>query len=265
MRIEGAIFDLDGTLTDSMYIWNEAPKALVRKFGGKPPEDLARDIREMGRREASEYMVDTFCLPCTPEQVMEGVNALVTGEYRDRVPMKTGADTLLERLGALGVPCGIATASEAFQARDAMVRLGLWKHFLFAFSSLQNGPKTGPDLYRAAARSLGSAPERTVVFEDALHAARSAKRAGFLVAGVYDPSAEEDQEALRCLCDWQHWSGAEPGMERVRPGEEGQRSTVRDGRQTVPNTAKMGAAVRPPSRGAAQRSGCGPERRKGAQ
>ena len=162
----------------------------------------ARDIREMGRREASEYMVDTFCLPCTPKQVMEGVNALVTGEYRDRVPMKTGADTLLERLGALGVPCGIATASEAFQARDAMVRLGLWKHFLFAFSSLQYGPKTGPDLYRAAARSLGSAPERTVVFEDALHAARSAKRAGFLVAGVYDPSAEEDQEALRCLCDW---------------------------------------------------------------
>ena len=162
MRIEGAIFDLDGTLTDSMYIWNEAPKALVRKFGGEPPEDLARDIREMGRREASEYMVDTFCLPCTPKQVMEGVNALVTGEYRDRVPMKTGADTLLERLGALGVPCGIATASEAFQARDAMVRLGLWKHFLFAFSSLQYGPKTGPDLYRAAARSLGSAPERTL-------------------------------------------------------------------------------------------------------
>ena len=111
MRIEGAIFDLDGTLTDSMYIWNEAPKALVRKFGGEPPEDLARDIREMGRREASEYMVDTFCLPCTPEQVMEGVNALVTGEYRDRVPMKTGADTLLERLGALRVPCGIATPS----------------------------------------------------------------------------------------------------------------------------------------------------------
>ena len=171
-------------------------------LSNQDPEDLARDIREMGRREASEYMVDTFCLPCTPEQVMEGVNALVTGEYRDRVPMKTGADTLLERLGALGVPCGIATASEAFQARDAMVRLGLWKHFLFAFSSLQYGPKTGPDLYRAAARSLGSAPERTVVFEDALHAARSAKRAGFLVAGVYDPSAEEDQEALRCLCDW---------------------------------------------------------------
>lgn len=202
MRPEGAIFDLDGTLTDSMYIWDEAPRALVRRFGGRPPEDLARRIKEMGRREASEYMVKTFGLSCTADQVMEGVNDIVTVEYREKVPLKPGADALLTRLAELGVPCGIATASEAFQARDAMVRLGLWKHFLFAFSSLQYGPKTGPDLYRAAARSLGSAPERTVVFEDALHAARSAKRAGFLVAGVYDPSAEEDQEALRCLCDW---------------------------------------------------------------
>lgn len=162
MKLTGAIFDLDGTLTDSMYIWNEAPKALVRQFGGEPPEDLAEDIKEMGRREASEYMVARFSLPCTPEQVMDGVNDLVTDEYRDKVPMKPGADILLERLAALGVPCGIATASEAFQARDAMVRLGLWKHFLFAFSSLQYGSKSRPDVYFAAARSLGSAPEHTM-------------------------------------------------------------------------------------------------------
>ena len=160
MKFEGAIFDLDGTLTDSMYIWNEAPKALVRQFGGQPPEDLAEDIKEMGRREASEYMVARFSLPCTPEQVMDGVNDLVTDEYRDRVPMK------------------------------------------LAFSSLQYGSKSRPDVYFASARSLGSAPEHTIVFEDALHAARTAKEAGFLVAGVYDPSAEGDQEALKKICDW---------------------------------------------------------------
>lgn len=202
MRPAGAIFDLDGTLVDSMYIWDAAPKAVVRRFGGTPPEDLAARIKEMGRREASEYMIQTFSLPCTPEQLMDGVNDLVTDEYRNRVPMKRGADRLLERLEALGVPCGIATASEAFQARDAMVRLGLWKHFLFAFSCQQYGPKTGPDLYLAAARSLGSPPERTIVFEDALHAAQAARRAGFLVAGVYDPSAEGDQAALRAICHW---------------------------------------------------------------
>ena len=202
MKLTGAIFDLDGTLTDSMYIWNEAPKTLVRQFGGNPPENLAEDIKELGRREASVYMVARFSLPCTPEQVMDGVNDLVTGEYRDKVPMKPGADVLLERLAALKISCGIATASEAFQARDAMVRLGLWKYFLFAFSSLQYGSKSKPDIYLAAARSLGSAPEHTIVFEDALHAARTAKEAGFLVAGVYDPSAQEDQEALREVCDW---------------------------------------------------------------
>ena len=202
MRIDGVVFDLDGTLTDSMHIWNEAPKALVRRFGGAPPEDLAEQLKEMGRLEASEYMTKTFRLPCTPQQIMDGVNELVTRAYREQVPAKPGAAALLDRLKRLGVPCGIATASEAFQARDAMVRLGLWDHFLFAFSALQYGSKTGPELYFAAARSLGTAPEHTLVFEDALHAARTARESGFLVAGVWDPSAEGDQDGLRQCCHW---------------------------------------------------------------
>jgi len=156
----------------------------------------------MGRREASEYMIEVFGLPCTPEQVMEGVNDLVTDEYRSKVALKPGADKLLSLLAGLGVPCAIATASEAFQARDAMERLGQWDRFRFALSSIQYGSKTGPGIYLEAARRLGAPPERTLVFEDALHAARAAKQAGFLVAGVYDSSASGDQEALRALCDW---------------------------------------------------------------
>ena len=112
-------------------------------------------------------MVARFSLPCTPEQVMDGVNDLVTDEYRNKVPMKPGADVLLERLAVLGVPCGIATASEAFQARDAMVRLGLWKHFLFAFSSLQYGSKSRPDVYFAAARACATVSTACVSAENA--------------------------------------------------------------------------------------------------
>ncbi|MGE4276447.1 MAG: HAD family hydrolase [Lawsonibacter sp.] len=202
MKLEGAIFDLDGTLTDSMYIWDQAPRALVHRYGGQPPEDLAQTIKEMGRREASEYMIHSFRLNCAPEEMMEGVNDLVTQAYRTEVPMKQGADQLLARLSLLGVPCAVATASEAFQAQDALTRLGLWKHFAFALSSIQYGPKTGPGIYLEAARRLGSTPENTVVFEDALHAARAAKQGGFLVAGVYDPSAEGDQEELKQVSDW---------------------------------------------------------------
>lgn len=202
MRIEGAIFDLDGTLTDSMYIWNEAPKALVRRYGGEPPEDLAVALKEMGRREASEYLIETFHMNCAPEEVMDAINELVTAEYRDRVGLKPGADCLLRQLAQMEIPCAVATASETFQARAALERLGVWNRFQFAVSSIQCGPKTGPEVYLEAARRLGGKPEGILVFEDALHAAQTAKRAGFLVAGVYDPSAEPDREAMERICDW---------------------------------------------------------------
>ena len=88
MNIRGAIFDLDGTLTDSMYIWQKAPVDLMRRYGGDPPEDLARDLKEMGRREAAEYLRSRFALSTTPEELMDTLNDLVTEEYRSRVPLK---------------------------------------------------------------------------------------------------------------------------------------------------------------------------------
>ncbi len=202
MKIEGAIFDLDGTLTDSMYIWDRVPKMLVRKFGAEPPEELAQDIKAFGRREASEYLVRRFRLNCTTEEYMEAINEASTDEYKYVVDMKPGVDRLLEKLSEKGVPCGIATASEAFQAQYAMERLGLWGHFKFAISTLQYGPKTDAGIYLEASKLLGSAPEHTVVFEDAIHACKTAKDAGFLIAGVYDASSGDSIEEMKRLCDW---------------------------------------------------------------
>ena len=67
---------------------------------------------------------------------------------------------------------------------------------------VEYGGKTRPDIYLEAARRLGTVPAETVVFEDALHAARTAYEAGFRVCGVWDVSAEEDQAALKALADW---------------------------------------------------------------
>ena len=111
MNIRGAIFDLDGTLTDSMYIWQKAPVDLVRRYGGDPPEDLARDLKEMGRREAAEYLRSRFSLSATPEELMDTLNDLVTEEYRSRVPMKPGADRLLARLADSGISCCAGTVA----------------------------------------------------------------------------------------------------------------------------------------------------------
>ena len=123
-------------------------------------------------------------------------------EYFFFFTVSFGLAALLARLADSGISCCIATASEAFQARSAMERLGLWPHFRFAVSCVQYGGKTRPDIYLEAARRLGTAPAETVVFEDALHAARTAHEAGFRVCGVWDASAEEDQAALKALADW---------------------------------------------------------------
>ena len=116
--------------------------------------------------------------------------------------MKQGVRPLLERLHQLGVPCAVATASQVHQARQALERLDVWPFFSFVLSATQYGPKTRPDLYLEAARQLGAAPQYTLVFEDALHAAQTAVQAGFQVVGVYDAFSAEDQPALKEICRW---------------------------------------------------------------
>ena len=202
MNLAGAIFDLDGTLVDSMDLWDRVPGMLVQSFGKEPAPDLAARLAAMDLPEAAQYLIETYRLPCTVQDVLSRVDQMVDEEYRCHVALKPGAGRLLEALSKKGVPMCIATASEAFQARSAMERLGLWPHFRFAVSCVQYGGKTRPDIYLEAARRLGTVPAETVVFEDALHAARTAHEAGFRVCGVWDVSAEEDQAALKALADW---------------------------------------------------------------
>lgn len=197
-----AIFDLDGTLTDSMYVWDRLPEELVRQFGGHPAPGLSHTLRSMSSPQAADYLIRTYRLPATPQQLMDAMEDLADREYRERVPLKPGVRTLLERLQQLGIPCAVATASQVHQAQQALERLDVWSFFSFALSATQYGPKTRPDLYLEAARRLGAPAERTLVFEDALHAAQTAAQAGFPVAGVYDAFSAEEEQALRTVCRW---------------------------------------------------------------
>lgn len=197
-----ALFDLDGTLTDSMYVWDRLPGELVRHFGGDPAPGLSHTLRSMSSPQAADYLIRTYHLSATPQQLMDTMEALADREYRERVPLKPGVRPLLERLRQLGVPCAVATASQVHQARQALERLGVWSFFSFALSATQYGPKTRPDLYLEATRRLGASPERTLVLEDALHAAQTAARAGFPVVGVYDAFSAEDEPAMRTVCRW---------------------------------------------------------------
>lgn len=148
-----------------------------------PAPDLSHTLRAMSSPQAIDYLIRNYHLPASSQQLMEAMEDLADREYRDRVPLKQGVRPLLERLHQLGVPCAVATASQVHQARQALERLGVWSFFSFALSATQYGPKTRPDLYLEAARQLGAAPQHTLVFEDALHAAQTAVQAGFQVVG----------------------------------------------------------------------------------
>lgn len=199
---QAAIFDLDGTLTDSMYVWDRLPEELVRQFGGTPAPGLSHTLRSMSSPQAADYLIRTYHLSATPQQLIEAMEALADREYRERVPLKPGVRTLLERLAQLGIPCAVATASQVHQARQALERLEVLPHFSFILSATQYGPKTCPDLYLEAARRLGASPKDTLVFEDALHATQTAAGAGFPVIGVYDTFSAEDEQALKAVCRW---------------------------------------------------------------
>lgn len=202
MKITGAIFDLDGTLVDSMKIWDVLPGKVVRSFGAEPTDDLAYQLAAMDKQEAADYMIKTFLLPLSREEVLNRVNELVDEEYSSIVPLKKGADVLLEFLHSNKIPCSIATASEVSQAEQAMKRLGQWERFQFVLSCMQCGSKSSPQIYYQAAERMGTVPEQTLVFEDALHAAQTAKKAGFVVVGVFDPSSAANEQKMRAVCDF---------------------------------------------------------------
>ena len=202
MRPAGAIFDLDGTLIDSMYLWDYLPDALVRRFGATPRPGLSHALREMSTPQAADYLISVYRLPASPRQLMDALEELSDREYREKIPIKPGARELLDQLKGLGVPCALATASQTGQARAALERLGLAPFFRGIFSTEDYGPKSRPEIYLQAARALGAPPKDTLVFEDSLHAARTAAGAGFQVAGVYDPFSAEDSQAMGQVCRW---------------------------------------------------------------
>ena len=199
-----AIFDMDGTLVDSMRFWNRSSQEYLAGLGLPVPSDeFLSQTAHMTMPESAAFLVRELDLPHTAEEVARAINALMEGHYRTDVPLKEGARTCLDRLRAAGIPMCVASSTTPALIDACLRRLGVRDHFQFLLSSEEVGAgKDRPDVYLEAARRLGGAPRDTIVFEDAPFAVRTAKGAGFPVAAVYDPSAQEDQAEIRSLADW---------------------------------------------------------------
>ena len=201
MSLKCCIFDFDGTLFDSMFIWDQAGELYLRSQGKTPLPSTAEDLRTMSLRQAAQYFQTTYALPFPVEEIMEGINRTVEAFYfHDALP-KPGVTALLRQLRQAGVAMGIATATDRYQIEAALRRCGLEHYFdaIFTCSEVGHG-KERPEIYRMALEHLGADRGSCIVFEDALHAVKTAKADGFPVVAVYDAS-EPRQDQLIALAD----------------------------------------------------------------
>ncbi len=201
MMIQGAIFDVDGTLLDSMSIWDTIGTDYLRSIGYEPRENLNEVFKNMSLLQAAEYYQHEYGVTQSIEEIMDGVNAMLERFYNYDAPLKPGVEELLERLRRKEVKLCIATATDRYLVEAALERCGVLSYFdaIFTCNEVGHG-KDEPIIFEAALHFLGTEKTKTVVFDDALYAIRTAKKAGFPVAAVYD-SHEKAQAEIRALAD----------------------------------------------------------------
>ena len=200
--LKGAIFDFDGTLFDSMFIWNTAGETYLRSIGIEPREDLRKVLKTMSLLQSATYIREKYAVELTLEEIMDGINRTVEDFYFHTVQPKEGVATFLEQMKKQGVKICIATATDRYQVEAALKRCCM-EHFfseIFTCTDVGHG-KDEPVIFRKAMDYLGTTRANMVVFEDAYHAAKTAKEDGFITVAVYD-SHEEKQKELQALSDF---------------------------------------------------------------
>lgn len=201
MRIRCAIFDFDGTLFDSMFLWDSVGVLYLRSLGKEPRPSMREDIRALSLYQSARYFQKEYALSLSVEEIMDGINHTIEHFYLDEVLPKPGVPAFLQQMKECGIALCIATASDRYQIEAALCRCGM-EHFfdaIFTCSEVGHG-KDEPVIFRKAMEQFGADRQTTVVFEDALHAIQTAKRDGFTVVAVFD-SSEKRQTEIRALSD----------------------------------------------------------------
>ena len=203
---KGAIFDADGTLLDSMPIWEDAAARFLAGLGIEAEPDLGDTMFRLSLDEGAAYLRKTYLAgdhgrSMTEEEIKEGVLGVIRDFYVHQVQPKAGARRFLEELAARKVPMYIATSSNREHIRAALERLGLLHFFDGMITCEEAGAsKRQPRIFLLAAERMGLSPEDIFVFEDVIHAIQSAGSAGFVTVGVYDAASAADNEAMRAEC-----------------------------------------------------------------
>lgn len=200
--IRGVIFDVDGVLLNSMPVWENLGEIYLERLGIEAEKGLGETLFAMSLEEGADYLIENYGLKQTPGEIIAGLNREVQDFYGRKVPLKEGVRGYLQEFRDRKIPMAIATSGDRANAEAALKRLKVLSYFRAVFTCSEIGSsKSHPDIYYAAALQLDTDPSDTWVFEDALHAIRTAKKAGFRTAGVYDRASGRDLAQIRDTAD----------------------------------------------------------------
>lgn len=202
--IEAVIFDLDGSLVDSMWIWPQVDEEYFVKYGLTKPEGFYEEMEGKSYTEVAQLFLDTFPqLACSVDEIKQEWNDMTYEKYCTEVPLKPGAREMIETLYAQGVRFGIASSNSIDLVKAVIRALGVEQYFDSIHTSCEvRTGKPAPDVYLLAARDLQIAPEHCLVFEDVPMGILAGKNAGMRVCAVDDRFSKNLEEKKRSLADY---------------------------------------------------------------
>lgn len=195
--LKGAIFDVDGTILDSMSVWYDITDRYFREHGIMLSGEAAAKIEGMTLEESLPYIQHTYLPQLSAELILEELRARVAFEYANNIPAKEGVCEYIRRLHENGIKIAAATSGFSELCKTAFRRIGIEEYFsAYAFSSEVGCSKSQPDIYLLAAQRLSLEPKDCCVYEDLITGVISAGSAGFTVVAVADSSNAQDRERL---------------------------------------------------------------------
>lgn len=202
-HVDAVIFDLDGTLVDSMWMWKAIDIEYLKRFHITPPQSLQREIEGMSFSETAQFFKDKFNLKDSIEKIKEDWNHMAFDKYSSQVPFKKGAREFVEFLKRKHIKTGIATSNSKELVGAVMERHKSLRLFDSIHTSCEvKRGKPAPDIYELVASDLSVNPSKCLVFEDVVHGILAGKNAGMKVCAVFDEYTKEDDPKKRQLADY---------------------------------------------------------------
>lgn len=201
---KAVIFDLDGTLVDSMWVWKEIDIRFLGKYGLTVPEGLNDELEGYSFHETARYFKNRFKeLPLTVEEIMQTWNHMASEIYINEIKLKDGVKEFIQLLKDRNMKLAIATSNSRKLAKDCLRSKGILDAFDYICTSdeVPKG-KPEPDVYLHAAKMINETPENALVFEDIPYGLLAGKRAGMEVCAVKDPYSERAVKEKREIADY---------------------------------------------------------------